>query len=89
MSAIVTAMRILLVGLTLTLFAPVALANAATTFPTVKSTALAEPVEKPRAGSPEMGVLIIIGAVGFLVLVAWIFSRVGDDNRPGGDRSMV
>jgi hypothetical protein len=34
------------------------------------------------AGSPELGVLIIAGIVGFLILVAWIFSRIGE----GGSR---
>jgi hypothetical protein len=85
MSAIINGLRIVLVGLILTLSAPLALANAATTFRTVTAT---EPAEKPRAGSPEMGVLIILGAVAFLVFVAWVFSRVGDD-RNSGDRSMI
>ena len=51
----------------------------------------AEPgiVEKQPAGSPEMGVLIIIGVVGFFVLVAWVFSRVGDDTSSPGDRTLI
>jgi hypothetical protein len=90
-SAIFNSLRVLLVGLILSVFAPVALATVATTFPrATNGTTFAEPlpVEKPRAGSPEMGVLIILGAVGFLVLVAWIFSRVGDESR-SGDSSLI
>lgn len=41
------------------------------------------------AGSPEFGILIIIGVVGLLVLIAWIFSRAGDDSRSSGDSSLV
>jgi hypothetical protein len=33
-----------------------------------------------RAGNPMLGVLIIIGLVGLLIFVAWIFSRVGEGN---------
>ena len=91
MSAIFNGMRVLLVGLVLSLSASVTMATAASTFPqAANGTNLAEPVpvEKPRAGSPEMGVLIILGAVGFLVFVAWVFSRVGDEST-GGDRSLV
>ena len=43
----------------------------------------------PPAGSPELGILIIIGVVGLLVLIAWIFSRIGDDSRSSGDSSLV
>ena len=34
-------------------------------------------------------ILIIIGLVGLLVLVAWIFSRVGDDSRSSGDSTLI
>ena len=40
--------------------------------------------------SPELGVLIILGVLGLLVLVAWVFSRVGDDGRRGpADRTLL
>jgi hypothetical protein len=90
-SAIFNTLRVLLVGLVLSVFAPVAFATGTNTLPrSANGTTSAEPlpVEKPRAGSPEMGVLIILGAVGFLVFVAWVFSRVGDEST-GGDRSLV
>jgi len=45
--------------------------------------------EREPAGSPEFGLLIILGAVAFLVLVAWLFTRVGDDRRSGGDKSLL
>ena len=32
------------------------------------------------AGNPIIGVLLIAGVVGVLVLVAWLFSRVGEGN---------
>jgi hypothetical protein len=41
------------------------------------------------AGSPELGILIIVGVVAFLILVAWVFTRVGDDSRTGGDRTLL
>jgi hypothetical protein len=46
-------------------------------------------VEQQPPASPEMGLLIIIGVVGFLVLVAWLIARVGDDNRNGGDHTLL
>ena len=44
---------------------------------------------RPRAGSPEFGVLIIIGVVAFIIVVAWLISRIGDDSGPRDDRSLV
>jgi hypothetical protein len=41
-----------------------------------------------RAGSPEFGILIIIGAVGFVILVAWLLARVTDDSRSSGDTTI-
>jgi hypothetical protein len=49
----------------------------------------ADPAEIAPAGSPEFGILIIIGAVAFLAFVAWLFTRVGDDSGPRGDGSMI
>jgi hypothetical protein len=34
--------------------------------------------EQLPAGNPFLGVLIIIGIIGFLIFVAWLFSRVGE-----------
>ena len=65
--------------------AAVPLAAAARPTPTSK----ADPVEVAPAGSPEFGVLIVIGVVAFLAFVAWLFTRVGDDSGPRGDGSMI
>lgn len=91
MSNITARGRALLAALLLGLFAPAAAA-------TDRSTAAADPTPasarttadegagpvKPVAGSPELGVVIIIGAVGFLVFVAWLFSRTSDGPRSDG-----
>ena len=85
MSNIIAWGRALLAALLLGLFIPAADAgpqSTATGDRTVTTTRTAEdegagPV-KPPAGSPELGMLIIIGAVGFLVVVAWLFSRAGE-----------
>ena len=83
MPTIITRMRLLFVGLALLLFAPVAMANAGST--TRAETPVAD---KQPAGSPEMGILIVIGVVAFLFFVAWVVSRMGDDNR-SGDTSLI
>ena len=33
------------------------------------------------AGNPELGMLIILGAIGFFILLAWIFARMGDGGK--------
>jgi hypothetical protein len=81
---IITRMRMLFIGLALLLFAPGAMANAGST--TRAETPVTD--KQVAAGSPEMGVLIIIGVVAFLFFVAWIVSRMGDDSR-SGDTSLV
>jgi hypothetical protein len=43
----------------------------------------------PPAGSPEFGILIIIGVVAVFVLVAWLFARVGGDGPEASDGSIV
>lgn len=48
--------------------------------------AMTEPI---RSGSPEMGMLIIIGAVGLVIFLAWILSRAPDDSRSSGDSSLA
>lgn len=77
-------LRAVLAALVLAVFAPAADATRTT------ATRLAETAaeDRPAAGSPEFGLLIILGAVGFLILVAWLFARVGDDSSPS-DQSMI
>ena len=48
-----------------------------------------EATERVPAGDPILGVLIIVGIIGFLVVVAWIFSRAGDDGGRGPDRTLL
>lgn len=43
----------------------------------------------PPAGSPEFGILIIIGIVGVLILIAWLFSRVGSEGPEASDGSII
>ncbi len=92
-------MRVLLTGLVLVAFAPMSSANAADPGPFGSprsratertSSARSDEVvtERPRVGNPEFGILIIIGAVGFVVLVAWLIARVGDDSRSSGDSTI-
>ena len=73
--------RTLLAALVLALLAPYALA---TTKPTQSTGSARTP-----AGDPELGLLIILGAIGFFILVAWIFSRTGDDGGRGPDRTLL
>lgn len=44
--------------------------------------------QAPPAGSPEFGVLILIGIVAFLVVIAWVIARFGDNTRPPSDSVM-
>jgi hypothetical protein len=41
--------------------------------------------DREPAGNPILGVFIIAGVVGFLVLLAWLFSRVGEGNGRNSD----
>ena len=41
------------------------------------------------AGNPDLGILIILGAIGFFIFLAWIFSRMGDDGGRGPDRTLL
>ena len=85
MFTVITWTRILFVALALSAFAPSVSANAdsqpvgtSANHPTGRGAATksGESGEgRPRAGSPEFGVLIIIGAVAFVVIVAWIIAR--------------
>jgi hypothetical protein len=78
-------MRVFLAGMMFALATPLALADG------VKedtASGAAKPETAPPAGSPEMGVLIIIGIVALLILIAWIIARAGEESR-GGDSSLI
>lgn len=70
------------------LLASAPLANAQGQKPSAQTTpasAMGDDSPNPeRTGNPIVGVFIIGGAIAFLVLVAWIFSRTGGDT---GSRS--
>ena len=56
--------------------------------------AAADPSRSPRsdrapAGDPMMGMLIILGGIAFFIVLAWIFSRMGDDGGRGPDRTLL
>ncbi|MFO0822404.1 MAG: hypothetical protein U0792_04685 [Gemmataceae bacterium] len=81
--------RAVLVAVTLTLFVSPALATRQTTpsvaTKTTERSHAATPdsaEEHHPAGSPELGILMIIGVVVFLILMAWLFSRVGGEGEP-------
>jgi hypothetical protein len=44
--------------------------------------------ERVSDGSPILGWLIIIGVVGFVIVVAWIFSRMGEGSNRQSDSSL-
>jgi len=48
-----------------------------------------EPEPNPPAGSPELGILLIIGVIGFLIFMTWLLSRVSDDSSPPSDGSII
>ena len=87
MFAIVTWSRALLVALALALCTPSASAVSRPTATHPTSLRARSPRIGNPQGSPEFGVLIIIGAVGFLIVVAWLIARVGDD-RSRGDSNL-
>jgi hypothetical protein len=41
------------------------------------------------AGDPMLGMVIILGAIAFFIVLAWIFSRMGDDGGRGPDRTLL
>ena len=100
MFRIVTWTRALLAAAAISLFAPASIAKVADPLPsgtapsrptssteTAKANDAAD--EHERNGSPELGILILIGAVAFIILVAWLIARVGDDSHRGGDNSII
>jgi hypothetical protein len=87
--------RALLAALLLAVFTPVMSADPTTTDKSTqrstgaertRTTSRSDTDDRRPTGSPEFGILILIGAVGFIILIAWIIARVGDDNRPRGDK---
>jgi hypothetical protein len=52
---------------------------------TTETTTVSTSQPHEPAGSPEIGVLIIIGVIGLLVFVAWVFSRIGEGNSRKSD----
>ncbi len=85
--------RILLASLALAAFTPYISAQtgrSTTQTSTPTRTRTTEPTaEQPRAGDPDLGMVIIVGCIGFFILVAWIFSRTGDDGSRGPDRTLL
>ena len=45
--------------------------------------------EHTPSGNPELGVMIIVGALALLIFVGWLFTRVGDDRHRGGDKTLL
>jgi hypothetical protein len=91
MSILRTWGRSLLLALSLLVIAPEAFAARHTSrSPTTDVSRTDSPytAERQPAGSPEFGVIIIVGIVGFVVLLAWIFSRVGEGNSRAGDNTL-
>lgn len=41
------------------------------------------------AGDPMLGMLIILGGIVFFILLAWVFSRMGDDGGKGPDHTIL
>jgi UDP-N-acetylmuramyl pentapeptide phosphotransferase/UDP-N-acetylglucosamine-1-phosphate transferase len=81
-----TWMKALIAAMLLPLFSPFALAQRnADRFRTTEASA--SQIHE-RAGSPEMGVLIIIGVIGLLVFVAWVFSRIGEGKSRPADGTL-
>lgn len=89
MSTATNWLRTLIAAVALAVLAPSAVADrTAPTSASARANATDPAEDRPPAGSPEFGLLIILGAVGFLIFVAWLFTRVGDDSPPS-DKSMI
>jgi hypothetical protein len=89
MFALINWTRAVCVAVALTLFAAPALATRQTSPSAATKTtershgASADSAEEHQpAGSPELGILMIIGVVVFLILMAWLFSRLGGEGEP-------
>jgi hypothetical protein len=84
--------RVLVVAIVMTISSPYMLAQSGGTKLPPRTTEVSRGntprEEHERAGSPELGVLIIIGVVGFLIFIAWVFSRVGEGGSRHSDGTM-
>lgn len=86
MSALRTWVRCLLVSIFILIAAPHAIAErSATEHQTTEIAPNNSLQEREPAGNPLLGALVIVGIVGFLILVAWIFSRIGESNNRHSD----
>jgi hypothetical protein len=90
MLALRTWSRALLVAILLTFFSLDALAQRDATKSQSTQITRKDTTQEERGnvGNPMLGVLIIIGVVGFLVFVAWVFSRVGHGGSRPSDGTM-
>jgi hypothetical protein len=90
MLALCTWSRALLVAMLLTFFSLDALAQRDATKSQSSQITRKDTTQEERGnvGNPMLGVLIIIGVVGFLVFVAWVFSRVGQGGSRPSDGTM-
>jgi hypothetical protein len=91
MIATLTRVRLLVAVIALAaVAAPVAAAPAPSSLATrtteVARTEIAD--DAPPAGSPELGVLLIIGVIAALIFMAWLLARVGDD-APQSDGTII
>jgi hypothetical protein len=79
----------LFAAMLLSLFSPFAFAqrNAGNHRATDLSTVDASQPHEP-AGSPEIGVLIIVGVIGLLIFIAWVFSRMGESGSRSSDGTL-
>jgi len=98
MFAVITWTRSLLAALLLlTVFVAPAVATPRSSSPLGRTTAVdrTQPTnrdsgeDQPPAGSPELGILLIIGIIGIFIFMVWLVSRVSDDSSPRGDGSII
>jgi hypothetical protein len=84
--------RGLVVAMLVMISSPYALAQrSATKLPTqtTETTPSDTPREqRERVGDPILGVLIIVGVVGLLIFIAWVFSRIGEGGSRQSDGTM-
>ena len=73
--------RALFASLVLAFLSPCAIAAA--------ETSRTSSTDHAPAGDPNLGMLIILGGIGFFIILAWIFSRMGDDGNRGPDRTLL
>jgi hypothetical protein len=72
--------RYLVAALALALVPAIALAQ---------STSRTSATDSGAAGDSDFGLLLIVGLIGFVVVVAWLISRMGDDGGRGPDHTML